>query len=226
MEKNNIIKRYPEYSDNIYVAEDITTTLSRSGVKIRTAKHSRDLKVCFISRIHQMKNILYTIKILGTLPKRINIQYDIYGPVHDRSYWEICLNELGLLPENIKWEYKGPVPRVHIFDVFQRYHLFFLPTFGENYGHIILEALSAGCAVLISDNTPWNDINNEMVGRAVPLASTGQYYEYIEHLYYMDDKDYKVISTAAVQYASKRMSSSNKIKQNIQLFKKIEGMIN
>ena len=35
------------------------------------------------------------------------------------------------------------------------YDVMILPTLGENFGHIIVEAWAAGCPVLISDRTPW-----------------------------------------------------------------------
>ena len=38
--------------------------------------------------------------------------------------------------------------------MFQEYDLLFLPTKGENFGHVILESMSAGTPVLISDTTP------------------------------------------------------------------------
>ena len=42
-------------------------------------------------------------------------------------------------------------------DVFSQHDLFAFPTKGENFGHIILESLSAGTPVLLSDKTLWQD---------------------------------------------------------------------
>ena len=56
---------------------------------------------------------------------------------------------------NIRVEFKGPIPYTQVFGTLQQYHLFVLPTLGENYGHVIYEALSAGEPVPISDQTPW-----------------------------------------------------------------------
>ena len=36
----------------------------------------------------------------------------------------------------------------------------FLPSKGENFGHIIMESLAASTPVIISDLTPWKDLEN------------------------------------------------------------------
>jgi glycosyltransferase involved in cell wall biosynthesis len=45
----------------------------------------------------------------------------------------------------------------------------FLPSLGENFGHVIVEALSAGCPILISDRTPWRGLAERGVGWDLPL---------------------------------------------------------
>src|SRR3546814_15539936 len=50
-----------------------------------------------------------------------------------------------------------------------RHDIFFLPTFGENYGHVIAEALEAGLRLLICDQTPWRGLAEAGVGHDLPL---------------------------------------------------------
>jgi hypothetical protein len=45
------------------------------------------------------------------------------------------------------------------------YDLFLFPTLGENYGHVISEALASGCPVVISDQTPWRNLEAEGINR-------------------------------------------------------------
>ena len=49
------------------------------------------------------------------------------------------------------------------------YDVMILPTLGENFGHIIVEAWAAGCPVLISDRTPWRQLTSQGLGWDVPL---------------------------------------------------------
>ena len=44
------------------------------------------------------------------------------------------------------------------------YDLMFMPTLGENFGHAIFEALGAGTPVLISDRTPWRNLEARRAG--------------------------------------------------------------
>ena len=51
----------------------------------------------------------------------------------------------------------------------KNYHCLFLPSTGENYGHAIVEAFSAGLPVIISTLTPWKNLESQKVGWDIPL---------------------------------------------------------
>ena len=51
-----------------------------------------------------------------------------------------------------------------------KHHVFLFPTLGENFGQVILEAMTAGCAILISDATPWRGLQEKGYGWELPLA--------------------------------------------------------
>ena len=53
--------------------------------------------------------------------------------------------------------------------------LFFLPTLGENYGHVIHEALLSGSQVLLSDQTPWRGLTEAGLGWDLPLEGKGAF---------------------------------------------------
>src|SRR5438132_620616 len=52
------------------------------------------------------------------------------------------------------YRYCGPIPHEQVAGVLSDNDLLYLPTLGENFGHIIVESFAAGCPVLISDCTP------------------------------------------------------------------------
>ena len=66
-------------------------------------------------------------------------------------------------------KYMGIVKHERVGEVFAEHDLFLLPSLGENYSHVTCEALSAGCPVLISDRTPWRNLQQKGVGWDVPL---------------------------------------------------------
>ena len=53
--------------------------------------------------------------------------------------------------------------------------LFFFPAHGENYGHVIAEAMAAGCPVLISDQTAWRNLEEKGAGWDLPLDAPGRF---------------------------------------------------
>lgn len=110
-------------------------------------------KLVFLSRVCPKKNLLFAIRALANVHSFV--EFDVYGPIEDQAYWDKCLVAVSLLPSNIKFNYKGAIHPNDVVSVFTNYHLFLFPTLGENFGHVIIEALSASLPVLISDNTPW-----------------------------------------------------------------------
>ncbi len=76
---------------------------------------------------------------------------------------------LASLPENVQVEYRGNLPNERVAETLFGYDFFFLPTLGENFGHAIFESFSAGCPVLISDQTPWRNLAEQHLGWDIAL---------------------------------------------------------
>ena len=116
------------------------------------------LKLCFASRIHPMKNLLYAIETVSKLNSPVT--FDIYGSMEDVQYWQRCEAVIDKLPNHIKVTYKGRLNATEAREVAKDYDAFFLPTISENYGYVIEEALLCGCPVIISrGTTPWDDVD-------------------------------------------------------------------
>lgn len=130
---------------------------------------AREFRLCFLSRITEMKNLLHVLKILKDI--QISIELAVYGPIEDHKYWEKCQKLIDLMPSNIKVKYFGPVNSSDVVKTIASYDLFILPTLGENYGHVIVEAWAAGVPVLISDQTPWRNLKKKNVGWDIPNTS-------------------------------------------------------
>ena len=52
-----------------------------------------------------MKNLLYALEVLDEIDIKIN--FDIWGPISDKDYWEKCQEKISNLPENIMVKYMG-----------------------------------------------------------------------------------------------------------------------
>ena len=99
------------------------------------------------------------------------INLDIYGAVSDEKYWLKCENIIDKLPVNFQISYKRSIPNSKVISTISEYHFFILPTKGENFGHSIFESFIAGTPVLISNKTPWTNLEKSKVGLDLPLKN-------------------------------------------------------
>jgi glycosyltransferase involved in cell wall biosynthesis len=181
------------------------------------------LRLVFLSRISPMKNLSGALSFLQTISGEVS--FDIYGPLEDSEYWNTCKMMIETLPPNVRVHYAGEVEHGRVIDVFAQYDLFLLPTLGENYGHVICEALSAGCPVLISDRTPWRELQNAGVGWAVPVDQTHRFSAILQQCVNADEEWYAQLRVKAREYARERIADPGILEANRKLFEKAMGTI-
>lgn len=138
------------------------------------------LNIVFVSRLTRKKNLKYALETLMCVSAKCN--FHVYGPIEDVEYWNECLHLASQLPSNISFRYCGELPHSLVQRTFNSYDLFFFPTLGENYGHVIFEALSVGCSVLISDQTPWTSSLINDAGWVFSLSSKTSFVRIIDSL--------------------------------------------
>ncbi len=211
-EQAAIEKFFP--GSKIVVADNLPDTNGESFVDID--KKENELKCIFISRVVPIKNLSFLLQVLKDVTKQV--QLTIAGPAEDKSYFNDCMQLASELPGNISVNYIGPVANAEVRSLIQQYHLFILPTKGENFGHSIIEALLAGRPVLISDQTPWNDVNKAGAGWALSLDNPGAFTAVIEVLAACNQEQYSNYSKAAWSFAITYASKNDAIMKYEQLF--------
>jgi glycosyltransferase involved in cell wall biosynthesis len=162
-------------------------------------KQPGHLRIAFLSRIAKKKNLLGALQILHGV--RGSVEFSIYGPIEDQPYWRTCCALIDNLPANIRATHRGAVAAADVPAVLAAHDLFFLPTLGENYGHVIREALAAATPVLISDQTPWRNLAAAQVGWDLPLDRTEAFREVLETCIGMDAPTFARWSERAAAYA-------------------------
>jgi glycosyltransferase involved in cell wall biosynthesis len=170
-------------------------------------RNPEKLYCLFISRIQKKKNLIKAIQILQKV--KSSVCFDIYGPIEDTEYWKLCQKEIKLLPANIECHYCGSYDHEKIFFLFSQYDLLLFPTYSENFGHVITEALSSGCPVLISDQTPWSDLNTTGGGYAIKLDNEEEYVSVIEKISNLSDDAFYSFSKKAINYYTNRVLNNH-----------------
>jgi glycosyltransferase involved in cell wall biosynthesis len=184
---------------------------------LQKSKSKGALRLCFISRISEKKNLLFALNILSGL-KNEEICYNIYGPLEDEAYWKKCEDVIRGLPSNITVTYRGSINPAEIETVLATEHMMFLPTLNENFGHAIVESLMCGCPVIISDQTPWNDLENYQAGYALRLDDPEAFRSAIRHAVTLDQEAFSLMSRQAIHYISKKINLNEQIQHYKSLF--------
>lgn len=179
----------------------------------------RELRICFLSRIVPMKNLDYALKVLHRVG--VPVVFDIFGPQEEASYWLECQRLIDELPKNVAVTVHGSVEHRDVARTLAQYDLFFLPTRGENFGHVIFEALRAGTPVLISNETPWRQLDERGVGWEFPLSEPGSFANAIEALSTWSPVELDLARARAKIYAEEVGASGEVRAANIQLFNRV-----
>jgi len=202
----------------IRIAKDLPVNIQASLINNNdvSVSQSDQLRLIFLSRISPEKNLYLAINILSKV--QCDIIFDIYGTIENASYWEKCQELIESLPVNVIVKYCGPVKPNMVISTFLMYDLFFFPSGGENYGHVIVESLSAGTSVLISKNTPWRDLQEKGLGWDVDLANISLFVEIIEKFAMKDKSELKSIRKQILSSIGKLLMNDEDLQANRNLF--------
>lgn len=201
-------------SANVRIATDLA--VSGWNEKIEATKFDDLLKVVFLSRICEMKNIHATVEIFAKVNCKVVL--DVYGPIEDVSYWNAFLAKASALPSNVVVNYRGVACPHDAISIISDYDLFLLPTMGENFGHVIAEALFAGVPVLISDRTPWTNMAERNLGWSLPLDDLSEFSRCVEFCAAMSPSSFVEWRRSIQKWANENIGNESAIKGNRELF--------
>ncbi len=201
----------------VVVAPDLPPMVhSADELLPKSEKSEGCLKIVFLSRISRKKNLDSALKMLKGLNGKV--KFNIYGPMEDKTYWAECEKIIGGLSGNIEVRYCGSVAHDKVGTVMNEHDLFFFPTLGENFGHVILESLLAGCPVLISDKTPWRNLAEQSAGWDFPLTEMRKFHDILNELISMDEATYKQWALGARKYGIAFIDNPALVDANRKLF--------
>lgn len=107
----------------------------------------------FASRLVPKKGLITLLEAMSAVHLPVHI--DIVGAFEDATYEAWCLASVRRLPSNVSISFHGALAREDVLLKMRMADLMVLPTAGENFGHVIAEALSQSCPVMCSPHTPW-----------------------------------------------------------------------
>jgi len=176
------------------------------------------LRLFFLSRIAEKKNLKVTLDFLKKVNSKITIDFSIIGPVGEEGYWKECQRIIEELPSNINVDYLGAIPNQDLSGYLVPQQFMLLPTLHENFGHVIMESWQNACPVIISDQTPWRDLEEKGIGWDISLSNPDKFVQVIEAAAAMDQEEYTIMSQAAFAFAKNFTSNPEVLDSNRKLF--------
>lgn len=147
-----------------------------------------DLHIANVARVEGIKNQLGLIRAVNTTSFGLDIFGDVAGNQH--NYLEKCLKEGG---ERIN--FKGAYTHHQLAHILPQYKVHALPSFFETTGLASLEALAAGCSIVVADHP----IQKELFG---------------ERAHYCNPSDHHSIQLAIEEAMKDRRDQRNWAREN------------
>lgn len=185
-------------------------------IDLKNKKSSK--RILFMSRIHPKKGLLNLVHAWDKIRKP-DWKIIICGP-DDDDHLKTVENEINRLDLQDSFELRGSVFGAEKDNLLRECDLFVLPTYSENFGIVVLEALSYGMPVITTHGAPWERIQDyhagwwTEIGEQPLLNALKEYFE-------MSDVQYKDLSLNAVCLAKEEYSWNVVIDKLLNLYKKV-----
>jgi glycosyltransferase involved in cell wall biosynthesis len=163
-------------------------------------KHAGEARFISIARIAPEKNTRFMLEILQEGITG-NLSLELYGPIYNEAYWNECRQLMTQLPSNIRVTYHGSLSPDEMSTSTSNCHFLFMPSLGENYGHSIAESLQHGLPVLISDKTPWRNLQEKNTGWDLPLSNPDAFRAAINRCIAMENEEYSLMQKKCLNFA-------------------------
>ena len=127
------------------------------------------------------------------------------------------------LPKNVIVNYMGVFEPNDLDSILSRYDILLLPSLSENFGYAIFECLSRGLPVVISNKTPWRNLEKKKIGYDIDIENSLEFENVLKHYLKLDNSEFLKIRNNCYSFAlDYTLKNSNKVLRSrfIKLFER------
>jgi glycosyltransferase involved in cell wall biosynthesis len=209
------VKRWIGRDAKVHLVPNLGRKLERTA-PLPIAKQPGELRLVSVGRIAKEKNTLFAIERLRTLTG--NVRFDLYGTVYDEGYWQQCQRSIATLPSHVQVQWHGEVSPDQVSTLLAKGHVTYMPSLGENFGHSMLESLSSGRPLLISDRTPWKGLEAQEAGWDLPLDRPEAFTAVLQKLVAMGPEEHARLMRGAFALASRSLQAEETTTGHLRMF--------
>ena len=157
IEKKNFLKITRKISKLVIIPHGIDLKKKLKIIK----SNKRDLRFVFFSRIHPSKNLINLIQIWKSYGFFNRYILDVYGEIEDVNYYDKFTQKIKN-SKNIN--YRGKINSKNLSYKLSKYDIFLHPSNSENFGLVILEAMSCGLFPIVNKRLDWKILDQNNLG--------------------------------------------------------------
>lgn len=150
---------------------------------VERVERAEKRRVLFVSRMHPKKGVLELVEAWAKLSSASSVcsvvkdwicelVYTVNGDFEQEYEAKVKarVNELGLEDQFV---FTGALNDDEKWKAYAKADLFVLPTYSENFGIVVAEALWAGVPVVTTRGTPWKELEDRKCGKWIALPVEG-----------------------------------------------------
>lgn len=177
-------------------------------------------KLLFLSRVKQSKGIHHIIEAVSILKNELQgYKFYIAGPKENSYYDEMVKMASDYKVSDIV-EFTGPIYGDTKIRLLHEADVFVLPTYTENFGIVVAEALACGTPVITTNGAPWKALQTNQCGWWTEIG-TQPLVEAIKSFLTCSEEDLKEMGKRGRQLVENKYTSESVAKQFIEMYKSL-----
>lgn len=214
-EKGNLIKL--GWNKKVHVIANCVQ-IDEISFKFQDSGFKRSKNVLFLSRVHPKKGINFLIEAVAQLKHEFTgYTFTIAGPGEESYVQELKTLAIKNGVSDM-FDFVGPIFGSNKWPLYRKTDLFVLPTYSENFGIVVPEALASGTPVITTVGTPWSELNELNCGWCTEIG-TKPLVEALKKFLSCSDSDMEQMGRRGRKLVEDKYSSTSVAKQFVEMYR-------